>query len=99
MATIRITRRLVAGAAGALIIALTPAATMLALPNIDSARAVADDGCSDSETTDSYSAQCVPTMVPDFSDQLTEAEVAEPGFNGGGGYAGGGHVGGGGGHH
>jgi hypothetical protein len=22
-------------------------------------------------------------MVPDFSDQLTEAEVAEPGFNGG----------------
>jgi hypothetical protein len=30
-----------------------------------------------------YSAQCVPNMVPDFSDQLTEAEVAEPGFNSG----------------
>jgi hypothetical protein len=33
-------------------------------------------------------------MVPDFSDQLTEAEVAEPGFNGGDS-----HAGGGGGHH
>jgi hypothetical protein len=33
-------------------------------------------------------------MVPDFSDQLTEAEVTEPGFNGGDS-----HAGGGGGHH
>jgi hypothetical protein len=62
---------------------------------IDPAPAVAQ-GCSDSETEDSYSLQCVPNMVPDFSDQLTEAEVAEPGFNGGGGAHGGG---GGGGHH
>jgi hypothetical protein len=34
-------------------------------------------------------------MVPDFSDQLTEAEAAEPGFNGGDSHTGGG----GGGHH
>ncbi|HEX4586648.1 MAG TPA: hypothetical protein VH185_01600 [Mycobacterium sp.] len=39
---------------------------------------------------DSYAAQCVPNMVPDFSDQLTEAEVAEPGFNGGDSHTGGG---------
>jgi hypothetical protein len=24
---------------------------------------------------------CVPTVIPDTSDQLTEAEVAEPGWN------------------
>lgn len=42
------------------------------------------------ETTDSFSMNCVPTMIPDMSDQLTEAEVAEPGFNAvpGGGTAG-----------
>lgn len=33
------------------------------------------------DTTDSFSMNCVPTMIPDMSDQLTEAEVAEPGFN------------------
>lgn len=55
---------------------------ILVAPNVDPARAVAQ-GCSDSETEDSYSLQCVPNVVPDFSDQLTEAEVAEPGFNGG----------------
>ena len=33
------------------------------------------------DTTDSFSMNCVPTMIPDTSDQLTEAEVAEPGFN------------------
>ena len=44
------------------------------------------------DTTDSFSMDCVPTVIPDTSDQLTEAEVAEPGYNatpGGGG--GGGH--------
>ncbi len=44
------------------------------------------------DTTDSFSMDCVPTVIPDTSDQLTEAEVAEPGWNavpGGGG--GGGH--------
>ena len=24
---------------------------------------------------------CAPAVIPDVSDQLTEAEVAEPGFN------------------
>jgi hypothetical protein len=93
---IRIPQRLIVTAAGVMLIALAPAATVLVAPNVDPARAVAQ-GCTDSETEDSYSLQCVPNMVPDFSDQLTEAEVAEPGFNGGGG--GGAHGGGGGGHH
>ena len=35
------------------------------------------------DTTDSFSMNCVPTMIPDTSDQLTEAEVAEPGWNAG----------------
>lgn len=33
------------------------------------------------DTTDSFSMDCVPTVIPDTSDQLTEAEVAEPGWN------------------
>lgn len=33
------------------------------------------------DTTDSFSMNCAPTMIPDTSDQLTEAEVAEPGWN------------------
>lgn len=33
------------------------------------------------DTTDSFSMNCVPTVIPDMSDQLTEAEVAEPGWN------------------
>lgn len=38
--------------------------------------------CNDTvETTDSFSMDCAPNMVPDFSDQLTEAEVAMPGWN------------------
>jgi hypothetical protein len=68
--------------------AWTDARSVLVAPNVDPARAVAQ-GCSDSETEDS-SLQCVPNMVPDFSDQLTEAEVAEPGFNGGDAHGGGG---------
>ena len=79
-------------AAGGTVIALAPVGAVLVAPSIDPARAVAQ-GCSDSETEDSYSLQCVPSQVPDFSDQLTEAEVAEPGFNShpGGGGGGGGH--------
>lgn len=33
------------------------------------------------DTTDSFSMNCVPTFIPDTSDQLTEAEVAMPGWN------------------
>lgn len=32
------------------------------------------------DTTDSFSMNCAPTVIPDVSDQLTEAEVAEPGW-------------------
>ena len=93
MQTIRISGRLVV-AAGGMLIALAPAAATLVAPGVLPA-AVAQ-GCSDSEIEDSYSMQCVPSTVPDFNDQLTEAEVAEPGFNshpggGGGGGGGGGH--------
>ena len=89
--------RLLFATVGGMVIALAPVGAVLIAPSIDPARAVAQ-GCSDSETEDSYSMQCVPSMVPDFNDQLTEAEVAEPGFNshpGGGGVRG---AGGGGGH-
>ena len=55
-------------------------------------------GCNNMvDTTDSFSMDCVPTVIPDTSDQLTEAEVAEPGWNatpgGHGGEGGGGHGG------
>jgi hypothetical protein len=88
-------RRLFFVAASGIVIALAPVGAVLVAPSIDPARALAQ-GCSDSETEDSYSLQCVPSQVPDFSDQLTEAEVAEPGFDshpggGGGGGGGGGH--------
>jgi hypothetical protein len=82
-------RRLAFAVSVGLVIALPPAAAVLIAPTINPARAVAQ-GCSDSETEDSYSLQCVPNQVPDFSDQLTEAEVAEPGFNAGGASGGGG---------
>jgi hypothetical protein len=100
METIRMPGRLSFALVGGVVIALAPVGAVLIAPSIDPAQAVAQ-GCSDSETEDSYSMQCVPSMVPDFNDQLTEAEVAEPGFNShpaDGGFHGGGG-GGGGGHH
>jgi hypothetical protein len=96
MSTIRIPRRLVYAAAGGMLVALAPVAVVVGAPAGHPAHAVAQ-GCTDSEIEDSYSEQCVPSMVPDFNDQLTEAEVAEPGFNshpGGGGGVGGGGGGG-----
>jgi hypothetical protein len=80
MQTIRIPRRLVVAAASGTLIGLASVAAVLGAASIDPARAVAQ-GCSDSEIEDSYSLQCVPSTVPDFNDQLTEAEVAEPGWN------------------
>lgn len=48
--------------------------------------------CDDSiDTTDSFSMDCAPNVIPDVSDQLTEAEVAEPGWNAVPGGGGGGH--------
>lgn len=77
--------RLMAGALG-LAIALTPVAIATVRDNVPAPRLLA--GCDETiDTTDSFSMNCAPTMIPDMSDQLTEAEVAEPGWNahGGGG--------------
>ena len=59
--------------------------------------------CQEVDAPSDASLNCAPSVVPDESDQLTEQEVAEPGFNGGneshnGGSSGGGSSGGGGGH-
>lgn len=78
-------RRLIYAAAG-IAIALTPAA--LAASGAHAPHVLAQ--CQDTDTEDSFSMNCAPTVIPDTSDQLTEAEVAEPGFNGGGGGGGGG---------
>lgn len=91
MVTSTRTSRWVAGALG-LAIALAPVVATVGSPAGSQPRVLA--GCNESiDTTDSFSMDCAPTMVPDMSDQLTEAEVAEPGWNahpGGGGGAGGG---------
>lgn len=88
-------RRFVYGAVG-LAIALTPAVAVFAGLGTPAPKVLAQ--CQDQDTEDSFSMDCAPTVIPDTSDQLTEAEVAEPGFNAEpGGHDGGG--GGGGGHH
>lgn len=86
-------RRLIYGAVG-LAIALSPVVAVLSGLDGQGPRVLAQ--CSDNDTEDSFSMNCAPTVIPDTSDQLTEAEVAEPGFNGGphdssGGGGGGGH--------
>ncbi|MCV7020921.1 hypothetical protein [Mycolicibacterium aichiense] len=86
------TRRLLYAAIG-LAIAAAPAVAVFAAAD-PTPRLAAQ--CADSDTEDSFSMNCAPTIIPDTSDQLTEAEVAEPGFNGGNHSGGGG--GGGGGH-
>jgi hypothetical protein len=75
------TPRVIFTAATAVAISLAPAIAVCMAPDGSAPRAVAQDDCSSSGTMDSYSLQCVPNMVPDFSDHPTEAEVAEPGFN------------------
>ena len=60
------------------VLAVAPVAT--ALGSESTPRLLAE--CHDIvDTTDSFSMNCVPTIIPDTSDQLTEAEVAEPGWN------------------
>jgi hypothetical protein len=88
------TRGLLYAAIG-LVIAAAPAVAVFVGVGTPAARIAAQ--CQDTDTEDSFSMNCAPTVIPDTSDQLTEAEVAEPGFNGGGNHGGGG--GGGGGHH
>ncbi|MCB1291030.1 MAG: hypothetical protein KDB45_05805 [Mycobacterium sp.] len=88
-------RRLIYVAVGAAI-ALAPAIAVTVSSPAPAPRLVAE--CNDLvDTTDSFSMDCVPTVMPDVSDQLTEAEVAEPGWNAhpGGGVPGGGAGGGG----
>ncbi|WP_179471228.1 hypothetical protein [Mycolicibacterium vinylchloridicum] len=86
------TRRLLYAAIG-LVIAAAPAVAVFAGVAAPAPRLAAQ--CQDTDTEDSFSLDCAPTIIPDTSDQLTEAEVAEPGFNahpgGGGGGGGGGH--------
>ncbi len=80
------TRGILVAAAG-LAAVLAPAA--LTVTESAAPRVLA--GCDDLvDTTDSFSMNCVPTVIPDTSDQLTEAEVAEPGWNAVPGGAGGG---------
>ncbi|WP_167096873.1 hypothetical protein [Mycobacterium sp. DL592] len=78
-------RRMIYVAAG-IAIALAPAAFAVSAPQAPHVLAQ----CQDTDTEDSFSMNCAPTVIPDTSDQLTEAEVAQPGFNGGGGGSGGG---------
>lgn len=71
------TRRWAYAVLGAVIVA---APAVAAVGDSPGARALA--ACDDIvDTTDSFSMNCVPTVIPDTSDQLTEAEVAEPGWN------------------
>ena len=61
------------------VIAIGPAvAVFAAAPSAPGPRVLA---CQETETEDSFSMNCAPTVIPDTSDKLTEAEVAEPGFN------------------
>lgn len=76
--------------AAGLAIALGPAAVTASSSDAPAPRSTAT--CENVETQDSFSMNCAPSVIPDTSDQLTEQEVAEPGFNGGG--SGGGNKGG-----
>ena len=98
MTTVQIpTRRLIFASAVAMVLGLAP---MIAGPTVVP-HAIAQE-CTGGDTPDDYTLNCAPAAVPDFNDQLSEAEVAEPGFNAtpgggaGGGMGGGGHGGGGG---
>ena len=72
-------RTLIFGAVG-LAIALTPAVAVFANSSAPAPRVLA---CQETETEDSFSMNCAPTVLPDTSDNLTEAEVAQPGWNSG----------------
>jgi hypothetical protein len=73
-------RRLVYGIAGLMIAAAPAVAVFSGAFDHAGPRVLA---CAETDTEDSFSMDCAPAMVPDVSDQLTEAEVAEPGWNNG----------------
>jgi hypothetical protein len=98
MTTVQIpTRRVMFASAVAMVLAVAPMIAIFAEPTV-TPHAIAQSECTGGDTPDDYTLNCAPNMVPDFSDQLTEAEVAEPGFNSHPGGGGGGPAGGGGGH-
>ena len=95
MSTVQnIAGRRVFAAGVAIVLGLAPIVAVVAGPGVDPApQTIAQDECAGSDNVDDYSLQCVPTMPSDAvaSDQLTEQEVASPGFNGPVGVGGGGH--------
>lgn len=69
-------------AVAALFAVIAAAPTVVALGDVPGSAPRLLAGCDDIvDTTDSFSMNCVPTVIPDTSDQLTEAEVAMPGWN------------------
>ncbi|GAY13287.1 hypothetical protein [Mycobacterium sp. shizuoka-1] len=74
-------RRLIYGVAGLMIAAAPAVAVFTGAFDGSAPRVLA---CEESDTEDSFSMNCAPTVIPDTSDVLTEAEVAEPGWNAGG---------------
>jgi hypothetical protein len=102
MTTVQIPRRrLIVASAVTMVLGLAPMIAVFAGPTV-APHAIAQGECAGGDTPDDYTLQCAPSAVPDFNDQLSEAEVAEPGFNaspgGGGGGGMGGSPAGGGGH-
>jgi hypothetical protein len=96
MTTVSIGARRLAYVLAGAVIAVGPAvAVFSATPSAPGPRVLA---CTETDTEDSFSMNCAPAVIPDVSDQLTEAEVAEPGFNAVPGGRGGAGGGGGGGH-
>jgi hypothetical protein len=75
------TRRFVYGIAGLMIAAAPAVAVFSGAVDGAAPRVLA---CSETDTEDSFSMDCAPTVLPDTTDNLTEAEVAEPGWNAGG---------------
>jgi hypothetical protein len=75
-------RRFVYGIAGLMIAAAPAVAVFSGAADGAAPRVLA---CSETDTEDSFSMDCAPTVIPDTTDNLTEAEVAEPGWNAGGG--------------
>ncbi|WP_445170350.1 hypothetical protein ACTXG7_14115 [Mycolicibacterium sp. Dal123E01] len=84
-------RRFAYGIAGLMIAAAPAIAVFTGAVHGAAPRVLA---CQETDTEDSFSMNCAPTVLPDTTDNLTEAEVAEPGFNaephggGGGGHGG-----------
>jgi hypothetical protein len=71
-------RRFVCAAAG-IAIAAAPAVALFASVDHVAPRLTAD--CQDVQQPGSFSMDCTPTVEANTTDQLTEQEVAEPGFN------------------